>query len=125
MKRLVPLSAVCLGFVFAVPPLAMAADASVSASGSSAAVQVARGLRYAPKTVAIPRAVVKANLIGIAPGGVFKFRRAAGPLGRLKVGSVMLLQGSAAGIVTALHAKHGQLIVKTRDAPLAAIVKSG
>lgn len=125
MKRHVALSAVCIGLAAPGSALAAAAAQSAGASASAPAVQIARGLRYAPKTVVIPRNVVRANLIGIAPGGVFKFKRAAGPLARLKVGSVMLLQGSAAGRVTALHVKHGHLIVKTHDAPLTTIVKSG
>jgi hypothetical protein len=89
------------------------------------AAQVASGVSYTANTVVVPRDLVSADLIGIAPGGTFKFKRAAGPLARLKVGSVMLLEGSAAGIVTALSTQHGQLIVATRDAPLAAIVSSG
>jgi hypothetical protein len=94
-------------------------------AGPQSAAQVANAVTYTPNTVVVPRNVVSANLVGIGPGGTFKFKRAAGALAQLKVGSVMLLEGSAAGIVTSLRTEQGQLIVTTRDAPLAAIVSSG
>jgi hypothetical protein len=145
MKRLIALSAACTGLVLvglpavaAVRPMpAVAAGAPVAGSApvstltsarpaaSQPAAQVASAVVYTPATVVVPRNVVSANLIGIGPGGTFKFKRAAGPLAQLKVGSVMLLEGSAAGTVTALRAQKSQLIVTTRDAPLAAIVSSG
>lgn len=95
-----------------------AADRAPTATASAA-------LTYAPDTVVIPRAVVSAQLIGIAPGGVFKFRRAVGPLARLSAGKVMVLQGSAAGIVTSVQTRNHQLIVTTRDATLGQVVQSG
>lgn len=125
MKRVIALGAVCTGLACGGSPAIANAATSVGQAASAPAAQVARGVTYTRKTVVIPRKVVRANLVGIAPGGVFKFRHRAGPLRRLKVGSVMLLQGSAAGTVTAITTQHGRLIVKTRDAPLAAIVKSG
>src|ERR1017187_1142593 len=139
MKRLIALSAACTGLVLvglpavaAVRPMpAVAGSAPVSAltsarpAASQPAAQVASAVVYTPATVVVPRNVVSANLIGIGPGGTFKFKRAAGPLAQLKVDSVMLLEGSAAGTVTALRAQNSQLIVTTRDAPLAAIVSSG
>ncbi|HTW09532.1 MAG TPA: hypothetical protein VME46_18640 [Acidimicrobiales bacterium] len=118
MKRLIALGAMCTGVVMAGLPAAAAAP-------PVPAGQVASGLTYTANTVVVPRNVVSANLIGIGPGGTFKFRHAAGPLAKLRVGSVMLLEGSAAGTVTALNTRSGQLIVVTRDAPLAAIVSSG
>ena len=139
MKRLVTLSAACTGLVLvglpavaAVRPMpAVAGSAPVNAltsarpAASQPAAQVASAVVYTPATVVVPRNVVSANLIGIGPGGTFKFKRAAGPLAQLKVGSVMLLEGAAAGTVTALQTEQGELIVTTRDAPLAAIVSSG
>ena len=118
MKRLITLSAMCTG-------LAAAGLPAAAAGRLMPAAQVASEVTYTANTVVIPRNVVSTNLIGIGPGGTFKFRRAAGPLAQLKVGSVMLLEGSAAGTVTALQTEHGQLTVTTRDAPLAAIVSSG
>jgi len=104
----------------------LAAMLGVLTPASAAAVKAKEtGVRYTAKTVKVPRAIVRRNLIGISADGIFKFKRAAGPLARLKVDSVMLLEGSAAGTVTALITEHGQLIVVTRDAPLAAIVSSG
>jgi len=145
MKRLIALSAMCTGLVLMGLPAAAAVrptpvvtvgapgvaapPVTALASGGPASLQpagqVASGLTYTPNTVVIPRDVVAANLIGIAPGGTFKFKRAAGPLAQLKVGSVMLLEGSAVGTVTSLSTQHGQLVVVTRDAPLAAFVSSG
>jgi hypothetical protein len=89
------------------------------------AVQVVSGVTYTPGTVVVPRSVVSAELIGIGRDGTFRFKSAAGPLAKLKVGSVMLLEGSAAGTVTALQDQNGELVVTTKDAPLTAIVSSG
>jgi hypothetical protein len=145
MKRFIALSTICAGLIVvglptagalqpvaasaagvpSVPPSAFSALASDRSLVSQPATQVADGVTYTPNTVVIPRNVVSANLIGISPGGTFRFRRAEGPLAQLKVGSVMLLEGSAAGTVVALRTQDGQLIVVTRDAPLAAIVSSG
>ena len=115
---------VAAGAPVAGPP-PVGALASAEPAAPQPAAQVASAVTYTPNTVVVPRNVVIANLIGIGPGGTFKFKRAAGPLAQLKVGSVMLLEGSAAGTVTALQTEQGQLIVTTRDAPLAAIVSSG
>jgi hypothetical protein len=131
MKRLITLSAMCTGLAVAGLPAAAAAGpaaavrASVVPAEPRPADQAVAGITYAPNTVVIPRSVVSANLIGISPGGTFRFKRAAGPLAQLKVGSVMLLEGSAAGTVVSLQTLDGQLVVATRDAPLAAIVSSG
>jgi hypothetical protein len=105
--------------------MGLPAAAAVRATAVQPADQVTSGITYTPNTVVIPRSVVAANLIGIASGGTFKFKHAAGPLAQLKVGSVMLLEGSSAGIVTSLTTQHGRLTVVTRDAPLAAFVSSG
>ncbi len=145
MKRLMAISTICAGLVIvALPAAAAVGPAAASPAGvpsaapsafsamasdrpvaSRLAAQVSDAVTYTPNTVVIPRNVVSANLIRISQGGTFTFRRAAGPLARLKVGSVMLLEGSAAGTVVALRAQDGQLVVVTRDAPLAAIVSSG
>jgi hypothetical protein len=95
------------------------------AAGTAPTASAAGALTFTADTVVIPAAVVRSQLIGIAPGGVFKFKHASGPLGQLKPGKVMLLQGSAAGIVTAVQTKSGQLIVTTRDATLGQVVESG
>ena len=118
MKRLIALGAMFTGLVVAGLPAAAAAPLVPAA-------QVDSGVTYTANTVVVPRDVVSANLIGIGSGGTFRFKRPAGPLAKLKVGSVMLLEGSAAGTVTAISTQSGQLTVVTRDAPLAAIVSSG
>jgi hypothetical protein len=105
-------------------PGAMARPVTVEPLSAPAA-HAADSITYTSKTVVIPRSVVRANLIGIAPGGIFKFKHAAGPLAKLKVGSVMLLRGSSAGIVTKVQRRGGKLLVTTKDAQPGDVIKSG
>lgn len=83
------------------------------------------GVRFTANTVEIPKAMVTHNLIGISRAGVFKFRSAAGPLGRLRPGKVMFLQGSDALLVTRVTHSHGRLLVSTKPASLPQLIKSG
>jgi hypothetical protein len=129
MKRSISLMAawtgiICAGLLCAIAPAAMARPLTGEAVAAPAA-HAADSVTYTSKTVVIPRSVVQANLIGIAPGGIFKFKHAAGPLANLKVGSVMLLQGSSAGIVTKVQTQGGKLIVTTKNAQPGDVIKSG
>lgn len=83
------------------------------------------GIRLTAKTVIVARSTVKQNLLGIAANGTFKFRRAAGALAQLKVGKVMLLQGSDALLVTRLSHSRGNLLVSTRPAQLTDVISKG
>ena len=83
------------------------------------------GVHFTANTIAIPKATVSHNLLGISRSGVFKFRRAAGALARLKPGKVMLLQGSDALLVTRVTHSHGRLLVATKPASLPQLIKSG
>jgi hypothetical protein len=83
------------------------------------------GLRFTANTIEIPKAIVSRNLIGISKSGVFKFRRAAGALARLKPGKVMFLQGSDALLVTRVAHSHGRLLVSTKPASLPQLIKTG
>jgi hypothetical protein len=109
----------------------VAALAARSAGGAAAAASDSRhaessaGLTYAADVVIVPSTVVQAQLVGIAPGGVFEFKRAAGPLAQLAPGKVMVLQGSAAELVTSVSSRNGRLIVATRDPTLGQVVRSG
>jgi hypothetical protein len=129
MKLLATLCALCAGLICSIAPSAGAAPRITTGpartAGTAPATSKVKGLTYKSNVVVIPRKVVNANLIGIAPGPSFKFKRAAGPLKRVRVGRVMLLQGSGAGTVTKVMHTKGRLIVLTRDAPLTSIIKSG
>ena len=83
------------------------------------------GIRLTAKTVTVARSTVKQNLLGVAANGTFKFRHAAGALARLKVGKVMLLQGSDALLVTKLSRSGGKLLVSTKPAQLTDVISKG
>jgi hypothetical protein len=95
----------------------------VSAFASIASSET--GVRFTSKTVAIPSATVRRYLIGVSKTGVFRFRRAAGPLARLKPGKVMFLKGSDALVVTRISHSGRQLLVSTKPASLTQLIKSG
>jgi hypothetical protein len=129
MKLFAALAALCAGLVCFMATVAGAAPrfstGSAQTAGAARATSEVKGLTYKSNVVVIPRKVVNASLIGIAPGPSFKFKQAVGPLKRVKVGKVMLLQGSGAGTVMNVMHQKGRLIVLTRDAPLTSIIKSG
>jgi hypothetical protein len=104
----------------------LAALMCVLTSVSAAAVKAKEtGVHYTAKTVKVPRAIVRRNLIGISADGIFKFKHAAGSLGRLKRGKVMLLQGSDALVVAAITHSHGKLLVHTKPATLTDVLSAG
>ena len=99
-----------------------------SVQAASAAPRISShesGIRLTSKTVTVDRATVKQNLLGIATNGTFKFRRAAGALSRLKVGKVMLLQGSDALLVTKISHTGGKFLVSTKPAQLTDVISKG
>jgi hypothetical protein len=83
------------------------------------------GIRFTSKTVAIPSSTVHHYLIGVSKIGVFKFKRAAGALARLKPGKVMFLKGSDALLVTRISHSGHQLLVSTKPASLPQLIKAG
>lgn len=95
----------------------------VSASASITSSET--GIRFTSKTVAIPSATVHRYLIGVSKTGVFKFRRAAGPLARLKPGKVMFLKGSDALLVTRIRHSGHLLLVSTKPASLPQLIRAG
>jgi hypothetical protein len=93
------------------------ADASIRSSET--------GIRFTSKTVAIPTATVHKDLIAVSKTGVFKFKRAAGALARLKPGKVMFLKGSDALLVSKIRHSGHQLLVSTKPASLPQLIKAG
>jgi hypothetical protein len=83
------------------------------------------GIRFTSRTVAIPAVTVHRYLIGVSKTGVFKFKRAAGPLARLKPGKVMFLKGSDALLVTKIGHSGRKLLVHTKAASLPQLIKAG
>jgi hypothetical protein len=105
-----------------VTALGMACAAGAGAAGLHSTTN---GVRFTSKTIVIPRAVVRKNLIGIAGNGTFKFKHAAGALSRLRVGKVMLLQGADAVVVTKVKRQHGALLVTTKAAKVTDVLSRG
>jgi hypothetical protein len=105
-----------------VTALGMACAAGAGAAGLHSTTN---GVRFTSKTIVIPRAVVRKNLIGIARNGTFKFKHAAGALSRLRVGKVMLLQGADAVVVTKIKRQHGALLVATKAAKVTDVLSRG
>jgi hypothetical protein len=90
--------------------------------GAQAEVHIA----YAPRTVVIDAATARSHLLGVTDAGtVYEFNSAAGPLAKLVPGKVMLLQGTAAGAVTAVSHRGGSLFVTVSQASLGEMVQSG
>jgi hypothetical protein len=83
-----------------------------------------RGITYADNTVVIPASVVKSQLVSIDEG-VYTFRSASGPLAQLKTGKVMVLQGSASGVITSATTQGGKLVVHATDPTIGQVLKSG
>lgn len=83
------------------------------------------GIHFTSKTIIVPRAIVRKNLIGVALNGTFKFKHAAGPLAKVKRGKVMLLQGSDALLVTKVSHSHGKLLIATSPAKLTDLISKG
>ncbi len=83
------------------------------------------GVQFTKQTVTVSRAVVQHNLLGISARGVFEFKQAAGPLASLHAGSVMLLQGSDALVVTGIAHAGSKLLVSTKAADLTQLISSG
>jgi hypothetical protein len=80
---------------------------------------------YTPDTVVIDRAIQESSLIAISPDGTYTFSSAAGPLGQLAAGKVMLLEGTDVASVTGVTTRGGQLIVTTKPAQITDLVENG
>jgi len=77
-----------------------------------------------PNDVVVSAATVAANLVSVSTDGdTFVFKRAAGALGKLAPGKVMLLQGYAAALVASVSHAGGRLTVTTKPASITDVFK--
>ena len=112
--------------VFSALALSVGTGAVMGAAAQAASITSSEtGVHFTAKTITINRSTVRKNLIGIAPDGTFKFKRAAGALAKLKPGKVMLLQGSDAVVVKSIAHKRGKLLVHTKPAQLTEVMSAG
>lgn len=107
-----------------------AASAAPSRDGGGATAPPA-GAAIAPHTVLSPNvvvvsaAIVAANLVSVSTdGNTYVFRSSTGPLGQLKAGKVMLLQGYSVGVVTTVKKSKSALTVTTTPASITQIFKT-
>ncbi|HXY44275.1 MAG TPA: hypothetical protein VEH29_08810 [Acidimicrobiales bacterium] len=107
-----------------------AASAAPARGGAGAGV-TPEGAVLAPHTVLssnvvlVSAATVAANLVSVSTdGSTYVFRSSSGPLGQLKPGKVMLLQGYSVGVVTAVKKSKTSLTVTTTPASLTQIFKT-
>ncbi len=130
-RRLVGI-VVTAGLVASIGSVVPVASAALSKSAVAAATHPApitskeTGIRFTSKTILVDRATVTKNLTGIAPDGTFKFKTAAGAIGKLKAGKVMLLQGADARLVSSVsHGKGTVVLVHTKPAVMTDVISSG
>ncbi|MGO9975567.1 MAG: hypothetical protein ACLP01_22765 [Solirubrobacteraceae bacterium] len=83
------------------------------------------GITFARGTVTLSRSFVNANLIGVSTAGVYEFKHPGGPLDALHKGSVMVLQGSDAVVVTSISHDAGHLLISSKAATLGQVISSG
>jgi hypothetical protein len=107
------------------PTTVSGAPTSGSGAGSSPGAH-AVGIEYTPQTVLVPAATVAATLRSVSPdGSTYTFSSAAGPLAKVKKGSVMFLQGTAVRLVTATSTGPSGFVVQSVAAPLTDLISSG
>jgi hypothetical protein len=86
----------------------------------------ATGVVLTSRTVVVPPALVKQELVKVVgQGSEYEFRGDPAPLSSLGPGKVLLLEGLDAGVVTGLRHVSGNLVVDTTPATLTDIVRSG
>jgi hypothetical protein len=100
--------------------------ALVVAAPASGAARPATSIHYTPATVVIPSATVRSQLLSVSGNGAtYTFRSDAGVLGKLKKGSVMLLQDLAVRDVTGVTHPSGHLVVATNPAAITDLIENG
>lgn len=96
------------------------------AAPPSGAARPTTNIHYTPATVVIPSATVRTQLLSVsANGATYTFRSDAGVLGKLKKGSVMLLQDLAVREVTGITHPSGHLVVATNPAAITDLIENG
>jgi hypothetical protein len=83
------------------------------------------GVKFKAGVVKVAAATVKHDLVGISGKGVFEFKSASGGLAHVHKGSVVLLQGSDALVVTKVSHKRGKLYLSTKEADLTQVISKG
>jgi hypothetical protein len=113
--------AVAAGLAFATA----AALPDASAATSTATAKPAK-IQYTKKTILIPTATIKSQLIKVsASGATYTFKSKHGKLAKLKAGKVMLLQNLAVRDVTKTARSHGRFIVSTKPAEITDLISNG
>jgi hypothetical protein len=108
-----------------VRPALHGTEVAFSTSAIGAPGDIASNVSMAPGVVAVSSATVAANLVSAsADGNTFVFKSAAGALGQLAPGKVMLLQGYTAAVVVSVAHAGGRLTVTTKPAALTDIFKN-
>jgi len=96
------------------------------AAPASGAARPATSIQYTPATILVPSATVSSQLLSVsANGATYTFRSDAGVLGKLKKGSVMLLQDLAVRDVTGVTHASGHLVVATNPAAITDLIENG
>jgi hypothetical protein len=95
-------------------------------ASAGATVTKRKRVKLTAKTVVVSPATVRRNLTGISKDGkTFRFKHAAGRLGDLHKGSIMLLKGRDVAKVTKVKHRGGKLLVVTKPAKVTDVIKSG
>jgi hypothetical protein len=117
--------AAATGLVITCAALVPVAGAS-TAGARAAAAPGAGKVTYTKQTVLVPTATIKSQLISVsANGATYTFKSRHGVLGKLKKGSVMLLQDLAVRDVTKVAKSHGHVVVSTTPAAITDLVANG
>ncbi|MGA8681674.1 MAG: hypothetical protein WB592_14440 [Acidimicrobiales bacterium] len=91
-------------------------------AGASSKTQVT----YTSRTVAVPAAMVRSDLVGVSgSGSTYTFSSDSGPLAQLAPGKVMLLEGFDVAVVASVDHAGGDLVVHTTPATITDLVQSG
>lgn len=100
--------------------------ATAAALPGQAASAAAPKIQYTARTVLVPAATVKAELMSVSPNGAtYTFKNKAGVLGKLTAGKVMLLEHLAVRDVTKTAVSKGHLVVSTKPAELTDFLYNG
>jgi hypothetical protein len=105
--------------------LALSSVAALPDAGAATAAKPAK-IQYTTKTVLIPTATIKSQLISVSSdGATYTFKSKQGALAKLKAGKVMLLQHLAVRDVSKTTRSHGRFIVHTKPAEITDLIANG
>lgn len=99
---------------------------AAAVTGTGAADARATGITYTSKTVLVPTATLKSQLLSVSPNGAtYTFRSAKGVLSKIKSGKVMLLQNLAVRDVTKTATSKGHLVVSSKPSAITDLISNG